>query len=75
MLFKTSDVPFFHEPLAFIYGTYNGDLKVAAEKCQEFKQITADSGYVSAAQLLHFPQIIGLKKINGQVLFILFTIY
>jgi len=62
MLFKTSDVPFFHEPLAFIYGTYNGDLNVAAEKCQEFKQIIADSGYVSAAQLLHFPQIIGLKK-------------
>lgn len=62
MLFKYSDVPFFHEPLAFIYGTYKGDFNIVSEHFLKYEEIIADSGYVSATKILHFPQIIGLHK-------------
>jgi hypothetical protein len=62
MLFQYSDVPFFHEPLAFIYGTHAGDLAAAAERARRYERVIADSGYVSAAEILHFPQIIGLGE-------------
>jgi hypothetical protein len=62
MLFQYSDVPFFHEPLAFIYGTHAGDLAAAAERAQRYERVIADSGYVSSAEILHFPQIIGLGE-------------
>jgi hypothetical protein len=64
MLFKYSDVPFFHEPLAFIYGTHAGDLGAAAARCQQYERVIADSGYVSSTEILHFPQIIGLGEAN-----------
>lgn|GEM_PF-2924352 len=62
MLFKYSDVPFFHEPLAFMYGTYLGDPKQIADGFRKYHQLVADSGYVTAADIFHFPQIIGLDK-------------
>jgi hypothetical protein len=62
MLFKYSDVPFFHEPLAFIYGTYKGDFSAVFEYLLKHTKIIADSGYVSATEILHFPSIIGLQK-------------
>lgn len=62
MLFKYSDVPFFHEPLAFIYGTYKGDFRVVNEHWSEYEKTISDSGYVSATELFHFPQLVGLYK-------------
>jgi hypothetical protein len=62
MLFKYSDVPFFHESLAFIYGTYKGDFNIVSEHLLKYEKIIADSGYVSATTILHFPSIIGLHK-------------
>lgn len=62
MLFKYSDVPFFHEPLAFIYGTYKGDFSAVSEYLLQHTKTIADSGYVSATEILHFPSIIGLQK-------------
>ena len=64
MLFKYSDVPFFHEPLAFIYGTYKGNRDSVQVAWLPYEQMIADSGYVSATQLLHFPQIIGLDRVK-----------
>jgi hypothetical protein len=62
MLFGCSDVPFFHEPLAFIYGTDANDPRKVSERVLRYERIIADSGYVPAVELLHFPQIIGLQK-------------
>jgi hypothetical protein len=62
MLFKYSDVPFFHEPLAFMYGTDLGDPNRIADSFGKYAQLVADSGYVTSADIFHFPQIIGLDK-------------
>ena len=64
MLFKYSDVPFFHEPLAFIYGTYKANMDTVNQHWLEYESMIADSGYISATELLHFPQIIGLDRLK-----------
>jgi len=62
MLFKYSDVPFFHEPVAFMYEAIKGDPGLAHRKFAKCEKIVADSGYVPARELLHFSQLIGLEK-------------
>lgn len=62
MIFRYSDVPFFHEPLAFIYGTFQGDFEKAEQYHKEHKHFLRENGYISAKELLHFPQIIGLDE-------------
>lgn len=64
MLFKYSDVPFFHEPLAFIYGTSLGDMANARERYLKYSKLLLAGKYVSASELIHFPQIIGLDNIK-----------
>jgi len=62
LLFKYSDVPFFHEPLAFIYGTDLGDRDAAEKRFLKYCNILRPDKYISAAELIHFPQIIGLDE-------------
>lgn len=62
MLFKYSDVPFFHEPLAFIYGSYKGDFVEANKHFKEHERRLQGNGYISSLELFHFPQIIGLDE-------------
>lgn len=64
ILFKYSDVPFFHEPLAFIYGTSLGNMGNMREKYLKYVKTLQPNKYVSASELIHFPQIIGLDDIK-----------
>jgi hypothetical protein len=70
LLFRYSDVPFFHEPLAFIYGTYEADPRKVSARFSDYERVIADSGYVSATELLHFPQIIGLDEVKWASAFV-----
>ncbi len=60
MLFEYSDVPFFHEPLAMMYGSDEGDAQAISERIVRYEKTIADSGYVSAGEMLHCPQFIGM---------------
>jgi len=62
MLFEWSDAPFFHEPLAFLYGTDQADRVAISKRVRRCERTIADSGYFSATTLLHMPQIIGARR-------------
>jgi hypothetical protein len=64
LLFKYSDVPFFHEPLAFIYGTSMGDMQKEHERLLRYAKTLASGKYITSTELIHFPQIIGLDNIK-----------
>lgn len=63
-LFRYSDVPFFHEPLAFMYGTDRGDSLKIRDRFLRMSKKIMHGKFISSAELLHFPQIIGLDEVK-----------
>lgn len=63
-LFKYSDVPFFHEPLAFIYGTEKGDPEKIESRYSRYRDLLVKNEFISSTELLFFPQIIGLDDVK-----------
>lgn len=69
---KYSDVPFFHEPMAFLYGDYGNDTtKFYTDFCKNSEQLSNED-YVLAKNVWHFPAIVLLKR-NDKLSFWLFT--
>jgi len=69
---KYSDVPFFQEPMAFLYGDYRNDTEKFYSMFTSFNdQLTKDE-YVIAKEVWHFPAIVILEKYD-KLSFWLFT--
>ena len=60
--FQYSDVPFFHEPVAYFYGSWKGDWQLVTRKLNDYLPLLQEKGYIKAVDLLHFPAIVGLDK-------------
>lgn len=69
---KYSDVPFFQEPMGFLYGDYRNDTaKFYNTFTKNNEQLTINE-YVLAKDVWHFPAIVLLEK-NDKLSFWLFT--
>jgi len=69
---KYSDVPFFHEPMAFLYGDYRNDTAKFYNDFGKNKEQLTNDEYVNAKNVWHFPAIVILKR-NDKLSFWLFT--
>lgn len=59
---KYSDVPFFQEPVAFLYGDFKNDTTKFFQKYTALNNQISVSEYVKAKDLWHFPAIVILKE-------------
>lgn len=69
---KYSDVPFFQEPIAFLYGDYRNDTAKFYNEFTSIKEELTNAEYVMAKEVWHFPAIVILEK-NDKLSFWLFT--
>ncbi|NPD86829.1 hypothetical protein HNS38_18850 [Lentimicrobium sp. L6] len=69
---KYSDVPFFHEPLAFLYGDYSNDTTKFYNEFTTLNEQLSTNEYLRAKEVWHFPAIVTLEK-HEKLSFWLFT--
>ncbi len=69
---KYSDVPFFQEPMAFLYGGYRNDTAKFYGKFTTYNELLTKDEYVIAKEVWHFPAIVILEKYD-KLSFWLFT--
>lgn len=69
---KYSDVPFFQEPMAFLYGDYRNDTAKFYNKFTSLNEQLTINEYVRAKEVWHFPAIVILEKYD-KLSFWLFT--
>ncbi len=69
---KYSDVPFFHEPIAFLYGGYRNDTAKFYNNFSKNKEDLTTNEYTLAKDVWHFPAIVLLERAD-KLSFWLFT--
>jgi len=69
---KYSDVPFFQEPMAFLYGDYRNDTAKFYDTFTKNKEQLTKDEYVLAKDVWHFPAIVLLER-KDKLSFWLFT--
>lgn len=69
---RYSDVPFFQEPVAFLYGDYRNDTAKFFNNFTSYNELLTEKEYVMAKEVWHFPAIVILEKLD-KLSFWLFT--
>ena len=69
---KYSDVPFFQEPMAFLYGDYRNDTAKFYNNFSKNNEQLTNNEYVRAKDVWHFPAIVLLER-DEKLSFWLFT--